>query len=98
MFLSLSKFNYPIRILSVGFFIAEGALFSENAITKVITPTLPIKISNIINSLDTIFNEAVIPVDNPTVPIADITSNAISFKGWGSIAEIISVNVTEVSR
>jgi len=40
----------------------------------------------------------VMPVESPTVPIAEITSNKILFKEKGSIATMIKVNITVVKR
>jgi hypothetical protein len=34
-------------------------------------PTLPQYISNIMTNLDAVFSISVMPVDNPTVPMAD---------------------------
>lgn len=71
---------------------------SEKARTKVIIPTLPIYIKSIIRSLDVTDRRGVIPVDSPTVPIAEITSNKMLFKEKGSIATITKVKIIEVKR
>lgn len=57
-------------------------------------PTFPRIITQIITILEIVERSAVIPVDNPTVPNAETTSNNNFIKGiWGSAMVIINVAI-----
>ncbi len=66
----------------------EVPLTSANAKIMVRQPTRPKYISPLRINWDHILKSGVIPVEIPTVPMAEATSNAVSFSGVLSIQQI----------
>jgi hypothetical protein len=58
---------------------------------KVSKPTLPQNINKISMNFAPVESWAVIPIDNPTVPRAEMTSNKTDLNGKGSMVERINV-------
>ena len=71
-----------------------SALFSRNAEASVTLPTLPQNIKNIMMTLLSGAKERVIPVDMPTVPIAENVSNRTSGSGSFCTAVINTEAIT----
>lgn len=77
--LLFSPFSYPIATSSSEY-LALGSVRLTHIESNVMIPTLPINITKIITPFPAMLSSGVIPVESPTVPKAETTSNRSCIK------------------